>query len=169
MLYIYARLMVNYSRNGGESAKEKRQKALSALIQTESIGTQGELVARLNQSGFSCTQVSVSRDIRELGLVKRGGRYISTTPSILPENVSNLSENISVFIRSVTIVGDNLIIIKTLPGTAHSVGLLVDNMSWSKVAGSVAGDDTVFLAILGGASGCIEVNARLNHLVQKGK
>lgn len=161
--------MTNYSRNGSENAKLKRQKALLSLIRSESLSTQGELVARLNRTGIPCTQVSVSRDIRELGLVKRGGRYTAPEASIMPESVSNLSENISIFIRSVTIVGDNMVVIKTLPGTAHSVGLLVDNVNWSKVAGTVAGDDTVFLAVLGGASGCTEVAARLNHLVQKGR
>ena len=161
--------MTNYTKNGGESTKEKRQRALLSLIRNESLGTQGELVTRLTTAGFSCTQVSISRDVRELGLVKKGGRYTAPEPSSMPESVSNLSDNISIFIRNIMIVGDNLIVIKTLPGTAHSVGLLVDNVNWSNVAGTVAGDDTVFLAVLGGAPGCTEVATRLNRLVQKGR
>ena len=148
---------------------ERRREALLELIREHSIGTQGELVDRLNDAGFSCTQVSISRDIRALGLIKRGGRYASPDGSLPTAGVSDLSDNISIFIQNVTVVGDNLIVIKTLPGTAHSVGLLVDSIHWPEVVGTVAGDDTVFLAISGGAAGCAQAAARLNRLVQKGR
>lgn len=161
--------MTNYSKGAGEKAKLKRQKVLLSLIQEESVGTQTELVERLTAAGVPCTQVSISRDIRELGLIKRDGRYTEPDAGMLPATVSGLSGNISAFIRTVTVVGDNLVVIKTLPGTAHSVGLLVDHVHWPKVAGTVAGDDTVFLAILGGAAECEETATRLNQLIQKGK
>jgi transcriptional regulator of arginine metabolism len=162
--------MTKYSQpKNNDNAKTKRQKALLSLIRQESLGTQGELVERLCKAGFPCTQVSISRDIRDLGLVKKGGRYAAPDSGASSESVFDLSSNIAVFIKSVTPVGDNLVVIKTLSGTAHSVGLLMDNLNWSKIAGTVAGDDTVFIAVLGGAKGCAEVATKLTQLIHKGR
>ena len=162
--------MNKHSNHQGESGKAFRQRALLALIRGEPIATQGALVERLRAEGISCTQVSVSRDIRELGLIKRGGFY--ATPEAAPkitDDIAGLTDNIAAFIRDISTVGDNLIVVRTLAGTAHSVGLLLDNLGWPDIAGTVAGDDTVFIAVHGGRSGCEAVTVKLSDMSRKGK
>ena len=162
--------MNKYSEEQREQSKSTRQRALLRLIQNHSIATQGELVKQLQTAGIACTQVSISRDIRELGLVKQGGRYVAPEMpgSDLKEEVADLRSNIAVFIRDISVVGDNLIVVKTMPGTAHSVGLLLDNVSWPDLAGTVAGDDTVFIAVHGGRAGCRAMALRLKNMTKKG-
>lgn len=147
-----------------------RQRVLLRLIHDHAIATQGELVKQLQAAGIACTQVSISRDIRELGLVKQSGCYVAPEGggSDLKEEITDLRMNIAAFIRDISVVGDNLIVVKTMPGTAHSVGLLLDNVSWSNLAGTVAGDDTVFIAVHGGLKGCEAMAARLRDMKKKG-
>lgn len=159
--------MTNYSYDQPEKSKAKRQRELLALIREEVIGTQTELAARLKARGMSCTQVSISRDIRELGLVKQGGRYVATGHLSPAEKAVDLSKNVSVFVRSIIPVGDNLVVVQTLPGTAHSVGVMLDGLNWSELVGTVAGDDTIFLAVLGGRAGTEELANRLLSLIRK--
>jgi transcriptional regulator of arginine metabolism len=170
-MYIYALSVNKYSKKEGENTKLARQRALLELIHTSTMSTQGELVARLRAEGFACTQVSVSRDIRELGLVKQGGRYTAPheSPSGETDDLFELAGNIAAFMRDISVVGDNLIVVKTLPGTAHSVGLLLDNLGWPDIAGTVAGDDTVFVAAHGGQKGCVAVADRLRDMTRKGR
>lgn len=154
------------------NSKAERQAVLIDIIRSESVSTQGILVDRLREKGFRCTQVSVSRDIRELGLSKKAGQY--AVPSEVPApdapliDVAELSSNVSAFIVRATPVGDNLIVVNTLPGTAHSVGVLLDTLKWPRIAGTVAGDDTLFLAILGGPVGIKETVSKLTSLIKKG-
>ncbi len=159
--------MDNYSEKQREKSKAKRQRELLALIREEVIGTQTTLAARLKARGMSCTQVSISRDIRELGLVKQGGRYVAPGHLSPSERVVDLSRNVSAFVRNITPVGDNLVVVQTLPGTAHSVGVLLDGLNWSELAGTVAGDDTIFVAVLGGRAGTEGLANRLRSLIKK--
>jgi len=162
--------VTNYSQApAGGGTKIERQRALLKLIKNEALSTQGELVDKLTDLGFTCTQVSISRDIRDLGLVKQNGRYTVRESGLPADTLTELSDKISGFIKSTALVGDNLIVIKTLPGTAHSVGLLIDNVNWSHIEGTVAGDDTVFVAVSGGITGCKSVSSNLNQLTKKGR
>ncbi len=151
-------------------SKTERQAALLEIIRAESIGTQTELVRKLREKGVVCTQVSVSRDIRELGLSKKAGRY--TAPTDATESpamdVVELSSSVSAFIVRIAPVGDNLVVVNTMPGTAHSVGVLMDNLKWPEIAGTVAGDDTLFLAVLGGRTSVEEIVSKLISFIKKG-
>ena len=162
--------MNKYSEKQREQSKSARQKALLGLIRGQAIATQGELVKQLQSAGIPCTQVSISRDIRELGLIKQGGRYVAPDGGggDLKEEIADLRANIAAFIRDISVVGDNLIVVKTMPGTAHSVGLLLDHVSWPNLAGTVAGDDTVFIAVHGGHQGCAAAAAKLRDMTKKG-
>ncbi len=134
------------SRNTTPTSKTKRQAKLLDIIRKQSVRTQTELAQLLTEAGITCTQVSVSRDIRELSLVKQNGRYVEPEDSADAPNLDDLAKTVSGFIRSVEPVGSNLVVVRTLSGTAHSVALLLDAVTWPGLAGSVAGDDTIFVA-----------------------
>ena len=121
------------------------------LIESQKIETQDELAAALRASGIEVTQATVSRDIKELMLIKvpdAAGRYYYAFPKdqnallnsgrmerILQDSVLNLR------------AGGNLVVIHSLPGAASSVALALDYMKWPEVLGTVAGDDTIFVAV----------------------
>lgn len=164
--------MTNYSPSNPKKLKSDRKKALLDIVRSESPGTQSELVEALRKKGFECTQVSVSRDIRELGLVKKGGRYAAPEGAFVPEgsavDLAVLSANVRGFVKGIVAAGDNIVVVRTMPGTAHSVGLLVDNLGWPEIAGTVAGDDTLLAAVTGGKTKIKEVLSKLSVLIRKG-
>ena len=125
---------------------ERRRKLLLELIASEPVSTQSQLVRLLHQAGIACTQASVSRDINDLGLVKLAGRY-----SLPPTAATPLGLNGEMLhrVRSVQTAGDALLIVHTNPGEASLVALAIDNQRWPSVAGTVAGDDTLFIACPG--------------------
>jgi transcriptional regulator of arginine metabolism len=127
--------------------KTTRQSQLLELIRTSWIATQGDLVEALRQRGVDCTQASISRDIAELGLSKRGGRYVEPAPDEQLPDVDELAAKIGGFLRRSVAVGDNLVVIHTLSGTANSVAVYLDHRDLPGLAGTVAGDDTIFAAV----------------------
>jgi transcriptional regulator of arginine metabolism len=128
-------------------AKHERQSLLLEIVRGREVATQEELVERLQEEGIPCTQASVSRDVRELGLVKIGGRYAAPQAATAVADLDFFATKIGSFLMPATVVGDHLVVIRTLPGTAHSVALYVDGVGWRGVAGTVAGDDTLFIAV----------------------
>lgn len=162
--------MNNYSNKQVHVSKRERQRVLLSIIRNESIRTQSELVSHLKDRGISCTQVSVSRDIRELRLVKRSGRYTEPEdPMGESQMIDELASSVTVFLREVTMVGENLIVVKTLPGTAHSVGSLLDHVDWEGLVGTVAGDDTIFIATRGREKGGKGIARKLQRLMRNEK
>lgn len=141
---------------------EKRRKLIRELVSGRSISTQVELVKRLREQGISCTQASISRDIVALGLIKKGGRYSLPNMQVV---VSGLSEQTAKRIHRVQTAGDNLIVLHTNPGEANIVALSLDAARWPSVAGTIAGDDTVFVACGSGAAQK-QALAALRELVQ---
>jgi transcriptional regulator of arginine metabolism len=128
------------------SIKARRQARLLEIIRSSRIGTQEELVAELNERGFECTQASVSRDIRELGLVKQGGRYAEAEAASAPAP-EELAPQIGGFLRQAIPVGENLLVIHTISGTANSVAVYIDSRGWPGLVGTVAGDDTIIAVV----------------------
>jgi transcriptional regulator of arginine metabolism len=129
--------------------KGERQSRLLNLIREKEIGTQEELVARLNSVGLDVTQATVSRDIKELGLIKvtvSGGQQKYVQMERSGESVSG--RLMKVFSEAVIHVDSamNLVIIKSLPGMAQACASALDSMQLPEVAGTIAGDDTVFVA-----------------------
>lgn len=127
------------------SAKAVRQERILELVRGGSVRNQEELVRRLKRAGVSCGQASVSRDVRELGLVKQDGRY--ALPGSGVGDLEVRQGTVSAFLEGVEMVGQNLVVVRMLPGTAHSLAVFLDHGGWPGIAGTVAGDDTIFIAV----------------------
>ncbi|NPV26242.1 MAG: arginine repressor [Firmicutes bacterium] len=131
--------------------KTRRHLKILEIIESRAIQTQEELAEELRKNGFDVTQATVSRDIRELRLVKvpwgdEAYRY-SVPREHTPGNVQERMKRL--FKDSVTHIdnSENLIIIRTLPGTAHAVASTIDNANWPEIIGTVAGDDTILVVV----------------------
>ncbi len=128
--------------------RRKRLLRILEIVSTRRIATQEELAAALTAEGFEVTQSSVSRDISALRLVKSGGGYRKQARP--PEGKDPDEARIREGILMVQPAGDNLIILHTPPGDAQRVAVAMDRLAWSEVAGTVAGDDTIFVAVADG-------------------
>ena len=117
--------------------KEKRQQRILSVIRAKPVATQGELATHLGRAGFSVTQSSVSRDIDELGIVKRQGRYV------VPERARGAAER---GLLSLEAAGDAMVVAKCEPGLASAVAVEIDRANLEEIVGTLAGEDTVFIA-----------------------
>ena len=136
-------------------ARLRRQKAIADLIRGEPLGSQEEVTARLGAIGFPVTQATVSRDLDQMGAVKvkRAGALAYALPDQLGGNdwaAARLQRILAEWVHSVEAAG-NLLILKTPPGSAHLVGLALDQAKLDEVAGTICGDDTLFVALRDGA------------------
>jgi transcriptional regulator of arginine metabolism len=126
-----------------------RRNQILELIRAEPVMTQDELRRKLARGGIRVTQATVSRDIEEMGLVKtRAGYGVAeeAEPATLPQpTLAVLLKEFLVEARQAS----NLVILKTRPGNAHSVAVALDDVPWSEIVGTVAGDDTIFVATPG--------------------
>ena len=131
--------------------KTSRQSVILQIIGEQDIETQGQLIQALAQRGVSSTQATLSRDIKELQLVKELGsngkyHYVISGKSKSSDRELRLRK---IFRESVTsyVVAQNIIVIKTLPGLASAACSTLDSMHIESLAGTLAGDDTAFLAM----------------------
>jgi transcriptional regulator of arginine metabolism len=130
--------------------KSRRHFAIREILISERISTQEELCEALRSRGYNITQATVSRDIKELSLVKtpdaNGYRY-AWPDSHLPKNsyvrIKRVFRDSVISLDS----SENIIVIKTLPGAAQSIGSLIDSLDNPHILGTVAGDDTIFLVV----------------------
>ncbi|OFV92927.1 MAG: ArgR family transcriptional regulator [Acidobacteria bacterium RIFCSPLOWO2_12_FULL_54_10] len=123
--------------------KTYRHGQILNLIRSQSIRTQEELAQALHKSGIEVTQVTLSRDIHELGLVKGPQGYQVQERAAPPEEPAALGRAVAEFVRDVK-TAQNVIIIKTASGHAQPVAVALDREAWPEIAGTIAGDDTVF-------------------------
>lgn len=126
--------------------KVARHEKIIELIEQYDIDTQEELAARLNEAGFKVTQATVSRDIRALKMTKVTGRDGKSHYAILKDSPGILGDKYTRVLHDALTsidVGQNLIVIRTVPGMAMGVGAALDAMKWPEILGSIAGDDTV--------------------------
>ncbi len=128
--------------------KAKRHMKIREIIAGDEIETQEELVERLRQAGFEVTQATVSRDIKEMHLMKVStseGKYKYSLPSDQRFNPLHKLR------RALTDAFVNLdwtahfVVLKTLPGNANAIGVLIDNLDWPEVMGTIGGDDTLLI------------------------
>jgi transcriptional regulator of arginine metabolism len=131
--------------------KQVRQRAIRDLVARRTIRTQQELAAALRERGFRTTQATISRDVAELGLVKEGreGTQAYALPARLLEAESSGDERLKALLRDLPIElreSGLLLVIRTLPGSAHPIAAALDRTRWPEVVGSIAGDDTLFVA-----------------------
>jgi transcriptional regulator of arginine metabolism len=126
-----------------------RRTQILELLRTETIATQAELRLRLARRGIQVTQATLSRDLEELGIVKArdGYRLADAAEPVLPRQVA-LPVVLKEFVREV-LQASNLVVVKTHPGNAHSVAVALDAEQWPEISGTVAGDDTIFVATAG--------------------
>jgi len=146
------------------TTKNKRQALILKIIQSMNVETQSELVDLVKKAGVACTQASISRDIGYLGLVKKGGHYVVPHDPDMPMELDELAQTISAFLTGAEPAGPNLVVIKTITGTAHSVGVYLDRCGWNGLIGTVAGDDTLFAAVENKKAGQL-ITRRLRRLI----
>lgn len=128
--------------------KNPRQARILQILNTQDVSTQNELVEALQKAGMMVTQATVSRDIKELGIIKvatvNGQKYIPMTQS--GESASGRFMRVfNVAVVSID-VADCFIVVKTLPGMAQGAAAALDSMRLDQIIGTIAGDDTIFAA-----------------------
>ena len=131
--------------------KRARQQAIGDVVHHQRIRTQSELVAALRAKGYRVTQATVSRDITEMGLLKvsRDGSQVYALPSSREaeersgeQRLAELLSDLPIDVRE----SGTLLVIRAVPGTAHAIAAALDRARWSDVHGTIAGDDTLFVA-----------------------
>ncbi len=135
-----------------EVMKQLRQREIRDLLGQRPIRTQQELAVALRDRGFRATQATISRDVAELGLIKsnRDGVQAYSVPARVTEAESTGEERLRALLHDLPVEireAGLILVLKTLPGSAHAIAAALDRTRWSEVVGSIAGDDTVFVAL----------------------
>ena len=156
-----------------EVMKQLRQRAIRDLVEQRPIRTQQELAAALRERGFRTTQATISRDVAELGLIKapRAGMQAYAIPPRLREADTSGEERMRRLLRDMPVEireAGTMLVMKTLPGSAHPLAAALDRARWPEVVGSIAGDDTVFVAFADRGS-LSRVRRRLEGLAELGE
>jgi transcriptional regulator of arginine metabolism len=138
--------MHNYALELLMISKKARQGRILDVTRNQQVRSQEELSSFLKLEGIDVTQATLSRDIRELGLVKVRGGYqpsgeVHSSP---PDEI--LRRTLKQYVLRTGVSG-NIVMIKTSPGNAHSVGVVLDAAQWPEILGTVAGDDTIFVLL----------------------
>lgn len=128
--------------------KKLRQKAIQDLIRTQEIASQEQLLEELLARKIDVSQSTLSRDIQELGLAKTGGHYTVGAEPPRPTD-EMIRRTLREYLTDVA-VAQNLVVLKTGPGHASTVSRAVDDAGWEEIVGSLAGDDTIFVAVRSG-------------------
>ncbi|MDE0005851.1 MAG: hypothetical protein OXQ29_24435 [Rhodospirillaceae bacterium] len=146
------------------SNQQRRRRAIAELLRSHVIRRQSELVRLLRAEGLEATQSSISRDLRDLGVAKL------TTGYSLPEpgrgNNADALRPVAEFVRELRAAGPNLLVIATAIGAAQRVCVTLDRANWPEVAGTISGDDTIFVATTG-AGAQRRLVARLQELLRQ--
>lgn len=121
--------------------KSFRHGQILKIIRDKEIYTQEELARELSQLGIQTTQVTLSRDMRELGLVKTGDGYRQLTPETAGPKLADAANEYLLDVR----VAQNLVVLRTSPGNANSLAVSIDREELQEVVGTLAGDDTVLV------------------------
>lgn len=124
------------------TANGTRHQKILEIISAKRVATQQELASHLSKRGFAATQSSVSRDIVKLGLTKVDGYYVA--PEAAVKVVGPLT--------SIDTAGDNIIVVRTEVGLAQPAALTIDRAAIAEIVGTVAGDDTILVAVKNGAA-----------------
>ena len=149
--------------------KNERQSKILEIIESEPIDTQEQLQQRLQAQGIACTQATISRDIKQLHLVKEPmgqGRY-RYAGSVQRSRLNVADKLRTIFRESIVSVdsAQNIVVVKTMAGLANAAGAALDSMSIPTMVGSLAGDDTAILIMRDGESArvlCEEIHEMLN-------
>ncbi len=121
-----------------------RRSAIMKILRSGVVRRQTELVGLLRRDGFEVTQSSVSRDLRDLGILKASGRYV-----VPPDELTRANgdfDTLAQFVRQIRPAGPCLTVVRTTIGAAQSVAVAIDKAEWPEVVGTISGDDTIFIA-----------------------
>lgn len=142
--------------------KSYRQGQILKLLRSHRLHTQEELATALRAQGISATQVTLSRDIRELALVKTSDGYSQTGPSAaVTPSLDSVAREFLIDVR----LAQNLLVLRTPPGHANALASALDHADWSEVVGTIAGDDTV-LVVAPDAETAGALRSKFLHLLQ---
>jgi transcriptional regulator of arginine metabolism len=122
----------------------ERRGAIVRILRAGVVRKQSDLVRLLKKEGHEATQSSISRDFRDLGVLKASGRYV-----LPPEEVSRANgdfDTLARFVRELRPAGTSITVLRTTIGAAQSVAVAIDKVQWPEVAGTISGDDTIFIA-----------------------
>lgn len=128
--------------------KDRRQRAIAELIRGDALASQDELADRLAGLGFAVTQATISRDLEQLGAVKvrRDGHLSYALPDQVQRSPNpRLAAVFRDWVQSIDVAA-NLVVIRTPPGSAHLIGVALDQSGLSEIVGTICGDDTIFVA-----------------------
>ena len=148
--------------------KNNRHAKILEIIKEYDIETQEDLLGHLKKAGFKVTQATVSRDIRELRLTKssdKNGAYKYTVKESGSDHPANKYAKILIEATVSRTVASNLLIIKTYSGMANAACAAIDRLGWTEIAGSIAGDDTIFIACYD-KENAIAVNEKLDKILK---
>jgi len=139
----------------------ERRSAIVRLLREGVVRRQQDLVRLLKKAGHEVTQSSISRDLRDLGVLKASGRYVLPPDEVIRANGDFGA--LTQFVRQLRRAGPSITVLRTTIGAAQSVAVAIDKASWPEVAGTLSGDDTIFIATAG-AREQDELIARLRAL-----
>ena len=143
--------------------KAKRQALIREIVESQSIQTQEELAEALRTHGMMVTQATVSRDIRDLKLVKISTKDHRYKYALSPHDDIHISAKYRNIIRETIVNVDfanNFVVLRTYSGMAQAAAAAVDGMGWSEIVGTIAGDDTIFVMMRDNAA-AVEFAERL--------
>jgi len=138
-----------------------RRGAIVRILRAGLVRKQEDLVRLLKKEGHDVTQSSVSRDLRDLGVLKASGRYV-----LPPDEVTRANGDFGMlaqFVRGLRRAGPSITVLRTTIGAAQSVAVAIDKAEWPEVAGTISGDDTIFIATAN-ARAQDELVSRLNSI-----
>ena len=134
-----------------EQRQLRQEEILRILTEGAQVASQEQMVELLRERGIESTQSSVSRDMRNLGIYRYGKYY--ALPITLELNIEEVEQDLegqaSLFLHEVRSAGAHLLVLLTRPGGAQSLAIAIENMKWAEVVGTIAGDDTIFIATPG--------------------
>ena len=139
----------------------QRRGAIMRILRGGLVRKQADLVRLLKKEGHGATQSSISRDLRDLGVLKASGRYLLPADEVTRANGDFAA--LTQFVRQLRRAGASITVLRTTIGAAQSVAVAIDKAEWPEVAGTLSGDDTIFIAT-GNARAQDELISRLRAL-----
>jgi transcriptional regulator of arginine metabolism len=127
-----------------EAHQLERRGAIVRILRDGLVRRQTDLVRLLKQAGHAATQSSISRDLRDLGVLKASGRYV--LPADEQRRANGDFGALRQFVRTLRRAGPTITVLRTTIGAAQSVAVAIDKAEWPEVAGTISGDDTIFIA-----------------------
>ena len=127
-----------------EAHQLERRGAIMRILREGQVRRQEDLVRLLRKAGHEVTQSSISRDLRDLGVLKASGRYVLPAEELTRTNGD--FGTLAQFVRQLRLAGPTITVLRTTIGAAQSVAVAIDRAEWPEVAGTLSGDDTIFIA-----------------------